>query len=110
MNLDELVNSIPEKEQREQLFTWIQEWKKDHSDVEALGDMIEKWHGNVWFKCQEQQDKFYENFIKFKEEAIEGVDGMTVNERLYWFGLFDEWDNSNEEGQLRIRGKLHAHA
>jgi len=110
MNLDELVNSIGEKKHKEQLAVWVQNWKHDHSDVEALGELIEKWQGNIWFSNQECQNEFYENFQKFKSEAIEGISGMTVNERLYWFGLFEEWDNSGEKDHLRIREKLHAHA
>ena len=88
----------------------MDEWKKDNSDVEALGNLIGKWHGNVWFESQEDQNKFYKDFSKFKSEAIKGIGGMTVNERLYWFSLFEEWDSSNEKGHLRIRGKLHAMA
>jgi hypothetical protein len=110
MNLDELVNSIPEKEHRERLSNWVRDWKKDSSDIEALGELIEKWHGNVWFNSQQHQNEFYEEFIKFKSVAISGVGGMSVNERLYWFGLFEEWDSSDQEDHLRIRGKVHAHA
>ena len=88
----------------------MNEWKKDNNDVVALGKLIAKWHGNVWFENQENQNRFYEAFLKFQSEAIEGVEGMTMNERLYFFGLFEEWDCSDDSGQNRIRGKLHAKA
>jgi hypothetical protein len=110
MNLDELVASVPEVELRERLFHWVNEWKNDDKDIEDLAYMIGKWHGNVWFKDTDKSNGFYERFQEFKKSAIEGVDGLTVNERLYWFGLFDQWENSNEASQLRIRAKLHAHA
>jgi len=110
MNIDELVNSIEEAELRENLSHWVSEWKKDETDINKLYALVAKWHGNVWFKDPDQQNKFWSNLQSFKEHAIDGIGGMTVNERLYWFGMFDEWDNSDEIGQQRIRNKLHARA
>jgi len=110
MNLDELVASIPEVELREGLFHWVSEWKNDDKDIEDLAYMVEKWHGNVWFKDADESNRFYERFQKLKKTTIEGVGGFTLNERLYWFGLIEQWDSSNELDQLRIRAKLHANA
>ncbi len=50
MNLDELVNSVPETELRKNLFLRVGEWKQDDKDIEALASLISKWHGHVWFK------------------------------------------------------------
>jgi hypothetical protein len=72
--------------------------------------MLTKWHGNVWFQNEQNQNEFYDVLETFKKEAIEGIGGMTMNERLYWFGLFDLWDNSDEDDKNRIRNKLHAKA
>jgi len=110
MNLDELVDSIPESELKAQLLHWVEGWKVDDSDVEALSELIDKWHGSVWFSDQQAQNEFYERFQKFREEAIQGIGGMTVNERLYWFGLFEHWDGSEDESRHRIRAKLRADA
>lgn len=110
MNIDELVSSIEENELRENLSQWVCEWKKDESDINKLYEMVAKWHGNVWFKDQSKQNEFWLNLQVFKDKAVTGIGGLTVNERLYWFGLFGEWDSSNETDQQRIRGKLHAHA
>lgn len=110
MNIDELVNSISKKESRDDLAHWVSKWKKDETDIYALYQLIAKWHGNVWFQDQDQnnQDVFHANLQKFKREAIDGLGGMTVNERLYWFGLFDEWAQANSNEQERIRNKIAA--
>lgn len=110
MNLDELVASVPEVELRNGLFRWVNAWKKDDSSIEDLAFLIGKWHGNVWFNNTDESNGFNERFQAFKSMAIVGVGGLTLNERLYWFGLFEEWDSSNESVQARIRVKLHASA
>jgi hypothetical protein len=110
MNLDELVESISESDLKAQLSHWIEGWKADDSDIEKLSAIIDKWYGNVWFTDRQSQSEFYKRFQKFREEAIRGIGGMTVNERLYWFGLFDHWDNSDGESRDRIRAKLRADA
>ena len=108
MNIDELVNSIPEDRLRLNLFHWVSEWKKDDTDIHRLYEIVAKWHGNVWFQDQKSQNEFWSSLQAFKINAIDGLGGMTVNERLYWFGLFDEWNNADKKGQQCIRGKLHA--
>ena len=110
MNLDSLVNSIAEIELREQLSHWVNEWKKDDKDVEFLSYMLGKWHGNVWFKDREDSDAFYKHLQDFRKDAIAGIGGLTLNERLYWFGLFEAWDVSDNANQALIRKKLHANA
>jgi hypothetical protein len=45
----------------------------------------------------------------FKEKTISQVGGMTMNERLYFFGLSDQFENCNsDECRLRIYTKLKA--
>jgi len=110
MNLDELVDSIPERALRAQLWKWVDGWKSDDADVDELAALMEKWHGSVWFSDRQAQSAFYERFQKFREQIIQRVGGMTVNERLYWFGLFDHWDMSNDASRKRIRTKLRAAA
>ena len=108
MNLDELVTSILETKLRDNLIRCVNDWKADDQDVDHLAFMINKWHGNTWFQKTDASDTFHSNFQKFKVTAIEGIGGLTVNERLYWFGLFDIWDKSNEQDQQRIRAKIKA--
>ena len=110
MNLDELVNSVPESDLRENLLRWIDEWKQDDKDIEVLASLIGKWHGNVWFQETEASNKFYSEFQSFKSAAIDNIGGLTLNERLYCFGLFEAWEIGNEATQNRLRGKLRANA
>jgi len=108
MNLDELVASIADVKLQQDLSHWIELWKRDDKDIDDLAYMIGKWHGNVWFQDATTSNKFHDDFQEFKKTAIEGIGGLTVNERLYWFGLFDIWDSGNEATHSRIRNKLHA--
>jgi hypothetical protein len=110
MNLDELVNSIPnsESELKQDLKKWIDDWKMNDKNIDDLEPLIGKWHGNVWFKDQQVSNKFYEDFRKFNEKAILGVGGITMIERLYWFGLLDLWDSSDSKIKSIIRLKLKA--
>jgi hypothetical protein len=110
MNLDELVASVTEVELREGLLHWVSEWKNDESDIENLTFMMSKWHGNVWFKDTIESNGFHTRFEVFKKNAVDGIGSLTLNERLYWFGLFEQWDDSNEESQSRIRTKLRENA
>ena len=110
MNIDELVDVVTEEKLRTDLKQLIGRWKADATDVHHLGGLIEAWHGNVGSRSQGIQDEFYKKFQSFQSKAIDGLGGMTMNERLYWFGLFEEWDRSDAIGQERIRGKLHAPA
>ncbi len=35
-------------------------------------------------------------WTEFRNSAIDGIGGMTMNERLYWFGLFDLFENAKD--------------
>jgi len=110
MNLDELVQSIPDTEGalREGLAKCIDGWKRSAEPLEKLTYLVEKWHGSVWFKRDEDSNAFYQNWCNFKAGAIGGINAITVNERLYVFGLLELWDEANEECRAVLRSKLKA--
>ncbi len=110
MNIDELINSISENDKKIQLLRWVDEWKENYSDVEDLANLISKWLGNVWFNDQEAHNDFYNAFSNFRENVINNIGGMTVNERLYYFGLIAQWDKADNESRKRIRVKINADA
>jgi hypothetical protein len=110
MNIDELVKSIPDAKLRDELAQWVQQWKKDDQDVEWLSRMLSKWHGNVWFNNDKASIDFLNHLNLFKRTAIEGLGGLSLNERLYFFGLFEHWEKANEIEQNKLRQKLHANA
>jgi hypothetical protein len=112
MNLDDFVQSIPNSENalRDEFAHLVDVWKRSAESLENLDCLVTKWHGNVWFQKTEDSDIFLQNWRNFKTEAIDGINGMTVNERLYFFGMFELWDESNEEFHAVLRTKLKAHA
>ncbi len=108
MNIDELVESIPEEDIRADLKQLVREWKADATDVNHLGELLVGWQEKTYFKDQEARGQFYKRFKVFQAKAIDEIGGMTMNERLYWFGLFEEWDAADQNGKERVRGKLQA--
>ena len=110
MTLDDLYLAIPdhELELKNSLKKCILDWKVRSEDLDILAILVERWHGNVWFKSEQDSNDFYRNWISFKEEYIDRVGGMTMNERLYVFGLFPVWDHADENGKTEIYKKLKA--
>ena len=112
MNLDELANAIrnvSDQSDVQRLADLFREWKYSKETVVDLNDTIERFIGNSWFEKDEDHHEIYKMWLKFRNEAILGIGGMTMNERLYWFGLVDEFDACNgDEAKLNIYKKLMA--
>jgi len=117
MNLDELanrlrVNFVDPAVQR--LGAALLEWKTDSSTVVELRERIERYIGNSCIATEEEiateedHRAVYGLWSSFRDDAINRIGGMTMNERLYWFGLVDRFDGSNEQEQLVIYRKLNA--
>ena len=59
--------------------------------------------GNSWFETDEDHNKIYKMWLSFRDKAILGIGGITMNERLYLFGLFEEFETyQNQESEHRI--------
>lgn len=112
MTLDELTKEIRDFSQEtllHDLARYIEQWKKDDRNVEALETMVERFFGNVWIPSDEDHSKAYHIWASFKDDAIRGIGGMTMNERLYAFGLFERYDSCNTEAEKRVvYDKVHA--
>ena len=53
------------------------------------------------------KNRLYRLGSKFNKEVIEGIGGMTMSERLYWFGLVERFDSlQTEKDQNLIYRKL----
>jgi len=112
MTLDELANELravsDEKEVRG-LAKYLEEWKHDNRNAEALEEMVERFFVNVWIPEEEEHSKAYRLWSAFRDDAIHGIGGMTLNERLYAFGLFERFDSCKSEGErLVVYGKVRA--
>ena len=112
MNLDELARQIGEVSPEpvvQQLVALLLAWKSDRRTAEELRDMVERYIGNSWIQRDEDHARVFALWSAFRDGAISGIQGMTMNERLYYFSLFERFDASqNEEEKLAIYAKLHA--
>jgi hypothetical protein len=112
MNLDQLVQAlrnISNEKLLGDLAKYIETWKLDDRNVKELETMVERFFGNTWLPNEEYHSKAYSLWQEFRDEAIRGIGGMTMNERLYNFGLFERFDAiCSEEEKNVIYSKLHA--
>ena len=105
MNLDELIKNIRKVSKEDvvqKLADHLQEWKSDERNALKLKDNVERYLGNTWIEKRTDFDKIFGMWTEFKNSAIDGIGGMTMNERLYWFGLFELFENvknDNEQGK-----------
>jgi len=112
MNLDELseeIGKISSEKIVQDLSRFLVEWKDSEETAEELKEGIERYLVNTWIEKNEDHSIIYQLWSSFRDEAISGIGGMTMNERLYFFGLFGRFDAcASEESKLRVYRKLHA--
>ncbi|MEQ5817161.1 hypothetical protein J3362_16730 [Marinobacter sp. NFXS11] len=105
MNYDEYIEEVERFSDDEvvaRLAKHLSEWKQDDTDATKLADSIERFFGNSWIERKETHSHLYHLWSTFKKEAIEGIGGLTMNERLYFFGLFERFDNSQSETARKV--------
>jgi len=56
--------------------------------------IFEKTISDLWIENEGQFNDIYDNWKYFKEEFNKELSGMTVNERISFLGLFDEFDKN----------------
>ena len=54
----------------------------------------ERLFGNTWFRDKEAYTRIYTEWDIFKGLFTQSIHGMTVNERLFTLGLFEEFDRA----------------
>ena len=113
MNLDDYiqeVEKISDDAVVSRLSRHLASWKNDDTNVVALDNSIESFFGKSWIKDYDTHSHLYKLWSGFKSEAILGIAGLTMNERLYLFGLFERVDSAeSESGQKTVYAKLSAH-
>lgn len=113
MNIDELaaaIRSVSPEEPAQRLADLLLAWKRDETTADELKSRIERAIGYIWLSTDAVHREVYRLWSEFRTNAIDGIGGMTMIERLYWFGLFDRYDEAKtEEARLSIYAKLLAH-
>ena len=112
MNLNELsekITKVSSEKVVQDLSRFLVEWKDNEKTAEELNEEIERYLGNTWIENNEDHEKIYQMWSSFRDEAISDIGGLTMNERLYWFGLFERFDAcASQEDKLLVCKKLHA--
>ncbi len=110
MELDELVNAIRQTSSDAvalKLAAVLSSWKDDKSDAKELETTVERFIGNTWIDSKTEHEKIYSLWSQFRDDAMHGIGGMTMNERLDLFSLFPRWDSAHtEEERKAIYAKL----
>ena len=105
MNYNEYINEIDKLSDDEtvaRLRKHLAKWKQDDTNVIELADSIERFFGNSWIENEETHNYLYRLWSNFKKEAIEGIGGMSMNERLYWFGLLERFDSLQTDTAKKV--------
>ncbi|MCM4174318.1 hypothetical protein DHD32_22930 [Arenibacter sp. TNZ] len=112
MNIDELTNKIRKvssKKNVQDLAELIQLWKTDETNAIELKENVELYLENAWNDKNEDFVKVYGMWSDFRDSVIDGIGGMTMNERLYLFGLINLYDKApNNAEQEKFYSKLMA--
>lgn len=110
MDLDALASAIRQTSSDPvalKLSDLLANWKDDKSTTTELERDVERYIGNTWIASTAEHEKIYSLWSQFRDDAIHGIRGMTMNERLYCFSLFPRWDNVHtEEERKAIYAKL----
>jgi len=112
LNLDQLINelaSISSDPVIASLASLLATWKSDDSTADDLDRTVERFLGNVWVRKDEDHARAYALWSAFRNQNVSGIGGMTMNERLYAFSLFERFDPCvDEASRLMIYEKLNA--
>ena len=112
MNLDELVREIRAVSTDlavQGVADQLAAWKDSPATADDLAATLERYIGNVWIGSKQDHDQVYALWSAFRQDAISAIGGMTMNERLYWFGLFEQFDSLQSDADRQgLYRKLHA--
>lgn len=110
MDLDELATAMRKTSSDPvvlRLSDLLSVWKDDSSDAKELESTVERYIGNTWIADTAEHEKIYSLWSQFRDDAIHGIGGMTMNERLYCFSLFPRWEGTKtDEDRKAIYAKL----
>ncbi len=112
MKLDELAQQIRRVSPEpvvQRLGDLLLDWKTGARTAEELRDDVERYIGNSWITGDKDHATVYGLWSAFRDEAVDGIGGMTMNERLSYFSLVERFDAaSDDDEKLTVYAKLHA--
>ncbi|MBR7747243.1 hypothetical protein KDM92_11670 [Undibacterium sp. BYS107W] len=71
------------------------EWKLSAANVNELQIQVERYIGNSWISDDSTHAAVDALWSAFCKTAIGCIGGMSINERLYHFGLLEMFDNAS---------------
>jgi hypothetical protein len=80
-------------------------WREDESTVEELASELDRTLGHIWFSSNEAHATVALIIARLRD-TVAAIGGMTMNERLYAFDLFDRWDRSSDAERDVLYRKL----
>ena len=105
MTIDSLAAEIKKTSSEEvvqRLGDLLLEWKEDDRTVEALTSDVERYIGYTWISTDELHNRVYYLWSQFRNDSILGIQGMTMNERLFTFGLISRFDAASTAGSREV--------
>lgn len=113
MDLDELASAIRQISTDPvalKLSELLLRWKSDETNVKELASAVERYIGNTWIANTKEHEEIYRLWSQFRNDAVHGVGGMTMNERLYCFSLIPRFDGTKSDQERTVLyAKLLAH-
>ena len=100
MHLDDLLASLNDASSDPvvaRLCKYIGAWKADQATTAELRELVERYIGNTWIEREGDHKVVYKLWSKFRDEAIDALPEMTMNERLSAFSLFERYDTTSDE-------------
>ncbi|TPH14529.1 hypothetical protein [Litorilituus lipolyticus] len=105
MNYDEFVNEVQKYDNDAdvaKLLGVLKDWKLNSENVVKLKSTIERFFGHSRIESEETHNHLYKLWSSFSTSAIGNIGGMTMNERLFWFGLFEQFDSCKSEAKKQL--------
>ena len=97
--------SVPDAVLVDLFLNRLSHWLDDDSTAEELVANLDRTLGNIWFSSDEAH-KTVAQIIARLRDTVAAIGGMTMNERLYAFDLFDRWDRSTDAERDVLYKKL----